>query len=142
MFSVLSDLDTVFVTCSGDVKSVNRCHCSCPGNYFIKKLGHRFLLYPTLVTSVPIGLLTSAPETSLQEPDHKLQNHDVCNSLQLTETTSDQILTHSLSYLRKIDIDVFDVPTSELVILLNNLHQVPRLSELYLHDVGMGSQEC
>ena len=142
MFSVLSDLDTVFVTCSGDVKSVNRCHCSCPGNYFIQKLGHRFLLYPTLIISVPIGLLTSAPETSLQEPDHKLQNHDVCNSLQLTEKTSDQILTHSLSYLRKIHSDVFDVPTSELVILLNNLHQVPRLSELYLHDVGMGSQEC
>ena len=142
MFSVLSDLDTVFVTCSGDVKSVNRCHCSCPGNYFIKKLGHRFLLYPTLVTSVPIGLLTSAPETSFQEPDHKLQNHDVCNSLQLTETTSDQTLTHSLSYLRKIDIYGLDVPTSELVILLNNLHQVPRLSELDLHHVGMGNQEC
>ena len=142
MFSVLSDLDTVFVTCSGDVKSVNRCHCSCPGNYFIQKLGHRFLLYPTLIISVPIGLLTSAPETSLQEPDHKLQNHDVCNSLQLTEKTSDQTLTHSLSYLRKINISGFDLPTSELVILLNNLHQVPRLSKLDLRHVGMGNQEC
>ena len=142
MFSVLSDLDTVFVTCSGDVKSVNRCHCSCPGNYFIQKLGHRFLLYPTLIISVPIGLLTSAPETSLQEPDHKLQNHDVCNSLQLTEKTSDQTLTHSLSYLRKINISGFDLPTSELVILLNNLHQVPRLSKLDLRHVGMENQEC
>ena len=142
MFSVMSDLDTVFVTCSGEVKSVNRYHCSCPGNYFIKKVGHRFLLYPTLFISVPIGLLTSAPETSLREPDHKLQNHDVCNSLQLTEKTSDQTLTHSLSYLRKIKIRGIEDPSSELVILLNNLHQVPRLSELDLHHVGMGNQEC
>ena len=146
MFSVMSDLDTVFVTCSGDVKSVDRdhlYHSSC-GDYFIKKVGHRFVLYPTGIISVPIGLLTSVPETSLQEPDHKLQNHDVCNSLQLTEKTSDQTLIHSLSYLRKIEHPGVD-PTSEpgeLVILLNNLHQVPRLSELELRYVGMGNQEC
>ena len=148
VFSVMSDLDTVVVTCSGDVKSVNRCHLDYSlrsGNYFIKKVGHRFVLYLTFIKSMPIGLLTSAPESSLQEPDHKLQNHDVCNSLQLTEKTSDQTLTHSLSYLRQIYIPVFADPTSELgelVIFLNNLHHVPRLSELELVDVGMGNQKC
>ena len=95
---------------------------------------------------LPIELLTSAQESSLQEPDHKLQNHDVCNSLQLTEKTSDQTLTHSLSYLRVIKIwSISDDPTSELgelVILLNNLHHVPRLSELELRYFGMGNQEC
>ena len=146
MFSVMSDLDTVFVTCSGDVKSVDRdhlYHSSC-GDYFIKKVGHRFVLYPTGIISVPIGLLTSVPETSLQEPDHKLQNHDVCNSLQLTEKTSDQTLIHSLSYLRKIEHPGMDATSEpgELVILLNNLHHVPRLSELELRYVGMGNQEC
>ena len=147
MFSIMSDLDTVFVTCSGDVKSVNSYHHAGLGDVFIKKVGHRLVCYPTLIVSLPIGLLTSltsAPESSLQEPDHKLQNHDVCNSLQLTEKTSDQTLTHSLSYLREITIRDMD-PTSELgelVILLNNLHHVPRLSELDLRDVGMGNQEC
>ena len=142
MFSVMSDLDTVFVTCYGDVKSVNLV----PGDFFIKKVGHRFVCYLTRLKYLPTGLLTSlisAPESSLQEPDHKLQNHDVCNSLQLTEKTSDQTLTHSLSYLREIAIEgEIEGPTSELVILLNNLHHVPRLSELDLRDVGMGNQEC
>ena len=144
MFSVMSDLNTVFVTCYGDVKSVNQV----PGDFFIKKVGHRFVCYLTRLKYLPTGLLTSlisAPESSLQEPDHKLQNHDVCNSLQLTEKTSDQTLTHSLSYLRQIYIAVFADPTSELgelVIFLNNLHHVPRLSELELVDVGMGNQKC
>ena len=145
MFSVMSDLDTVFVTCYGDVKSVNLV----PGDFFIKKVGHRFVCYLTRLKYLPTGLLTSlisAPESSLQEPDHKLQNHDVCNSLQLTEKTSDQTLTHSLSYLREIKIWGFDEdPTSELgklVSLLNNHHHLPRLSELELRDVGMGNQEC
>ena len=147
IFSVMSDLDTVFVTCSGDVISLNTYRHSCVNDYFIKKVEHRFVFCATVIVFVPIELLTSAPESSLQEPDHKLQNHDVCNSLQLTAKTSDQTLTHSLSYLRSIDIDGsdFEDQTSELgelVILLNNLHHVPRLSELRLCDVDMGNQEC
>ena len=146
MFSIMSDLDTVFVTCSGDVKSVNSYHHAGPGDFFIKKVGHRLVCYPTEITYLSTGLLTSlisAPESSLQEPDHKLQNHDVCNSLQLTEKTSDQTLTHSLSCLRKIEMFGIDEDsTSEVVILLNNLHHVPRLSELELRGVGMGNQEC
>ena len=142
MFSVMSDLNTVFVTCYGDVKSVNQV----PGDFFIKKVGHRFVCYLTRLKYLPSGLLTSlisAPESSLQESDHKLQNNDVCNSLQLTAKTFDQTLTHSLSYLREIAIEgEIEGPTSELVILLNNLHHVPRLSELDLRDVGMGNQEC
>ena len=145
MFSIVSDLDPVLVTCSGDVISLNRYRHLCLFDYFIKKVGHLLVLYATVITSVPIELLTSAPESSLREPDHKLQNHDVCNSLQLTEKTSDQTLTHSLSYLRTIAISGIDEdPTSELgelVILLNNFHHVPRLSELKLHDVGMGNPD-
>ena len=143
MLSVMSDLDTVFVTCYGDVESANRYHDLVSRNFFIKKVGHRFVCYLTRLEYLPTGLLTSlisAPESSLQEPDHKLQNHDVCNSLQLTEKTSDQTLTHSLSYLRKIEIKVttenLTRQLGELVILLNNLHHVPRLSELDVGRVG------
>ena len=147
LFSVSSDLDTVFVTRYGDVKSASRYHYLLPGDFFIKKVGHRFVCYLTHLQYLPSGLLTSlisAPESSLQEPDHKLQNHDVFNSLQLTEKTSDQTLTHSLSYLREIAIIEGEIegPTSELVILLNNLRHVPRLSTLILSAVGMGNQEC
>ena len=149
MFSVMCDLDTVFVTCYGAVKSVNSYHHASPWDFFIKKVGHRLVYYLTRLQYLSTGLLTSlisAPESTLQEPDDRLQNHDVCNSLQLTEKTSDQTLIHSLSYLRQIKIGGIDEdPTSELgelVILLDNLHHVPRLSELHLLAVGMGNQEC
>ena len=148
MFSVMCDADTVVVTCYGDVKSVNRYHDLDPDDFFIKKVGHRLVFYLTLPglarpTSTQfielLKSLISAPKSSLQEPDHVSQNHDVCSSLHLTEETSDQTLTPSLSYLREIKIGD---PTSELVSLLSNLHHVPRLSELVLRGVGMGNQEC
>ena len=150
MFSVMSDLDTVVVTCYGDVKSVNTLsyHDRFPHQFFIKKVGHRLVLCLTRLRFLHLTspklpellrLLISAPKSSLQDPDHKSRNHDVCNSLQLTEKTSDQTLTHSLSYLREIGIWH---STSELFSLLNILHHVPRLSELHLDDVGMGNQEC
>ena len=149
MFSVMSDLDTVFVTCYGDVKSVNTYHDLhvFPHEFFIKKVGHRLVFYltrlkfrrPTSLFTELFRSLISAPKSSLQAPDHVSQNHDVCSSLHLTEKISDQTLTHSLSYLRAI---VINSPTSELVSLLNNLHHVPRLSELHLCNVGIGNQEC
>ena len=145
-FSVMSDLDAVFVTCCGEVLSVNTYH-GVPYPLFIKKVGHRLvscisrlnLQGPTSPKFVELHRSsTSASKSSLQESDHVLQNHDVCSSLDLTEKTSDQTLTHSLSYLRAI---VIDSPISELVSLLNRLHHMPRLSELHLCNVGMGNQE-
>ena len=149
MFSVMSDLDTVFVTCYGDVKSVNTYHDLhvFPHEFFIKKVGHRLVFYltrlkfrrPTSLFTELFRSLISAPKSSLQAPDHVSQNHDVCSSLHLTEKISDQTLTHSLSYLRAI---VINSPTSELVSLLNNLHHVPRLSKLDVFQAGMENQEC
>ena len=150
MFSVMSDLDTVVVTCYGDVKSVNMCHDLFDHKFFIKKVGHQFVFcLIRLKSKDPFGFspnfiklltsLISEPKSSLQEPDHVSQNHDVCSSLRLTKKTSDQTMTHSLSYLREIKIWE---PTSELVSFLNILNRVPRLSKLELIDVGMGNQEC
>ena len=149
IFSVMSDLDTVFATCYGDVKSVNTYHDLFPHDFFIKKVGHRLVFYLTRVQLVIctspkfIELLRSsisAPKSSLQEPDHVCDD-DVCSSLDLTEKTSDQTLTHFLSYLREITVRR---PTSVLVSLLNNLDhlRVPRLSKLVLFGVGLGNQEC
>ena len=156
VLSVMSDLDTVVVTCYGDVKSVNGYPDLFPKEFFIKKVGHRLvfcLTRPdfTFSTSPKIfehlKSLISTPKSSLQEPDHVSKNDDVCSSLHLTEKTSDQTLTHSLSYLREIEMWGFDKDLTsevlgELVSLLNNLHHVPRLSKFFLHGVGMGNQEC
>ena len=148
VFSVMSDLDTVVVTCYGDVKSVKGYPDLFPDEFFIKKVGHRFVFYLThsdfVIPTSPkfieqLRSLMSTPKSSLQEPDHVSQNHDVCSSLHVTEKTCEQTLTHSLSYFRKIGICG---PTCELVSLLNILHHAPRLSELHLCNVGMGNQEC
>ena len=150
MFSVMSDLDTVVVTFYGDVKSINTCRYNDlkRKEFVIKKVGHRLVFCLTRLEFISrtspkfIELLTSlisAPKPSLQEPDHVSHNHDVCNSLQLTKKTSEQTLTHSLSYVRKSKIWG---PTSELVSLLNTLHHVPRLSKLDVLHVGMENQEC
>ena len=147
MFSVMSDVDTVFVTYYGDVKSVNMFHNLCPGDFFMKKVGHRSVFYLTrshfneeiIRQIIEPKSLISAPKSSRQEPDHVSQNHDVCGSLHLTEKTSDQTLTHSLSYLREIESWG---PTSELVFLLNILNHVPRVSQLVLCGGGIGNQEC
>ena len=151
VLSVMSDVDTVAVTCYGEVKSVNWNDLR-PDEFFFEKVGHRLvfcLIRPELTHLTNLKFieqlrsLISAPESSLQESDHVSQNHDVCNSLHSTEKTSDKTLTHSLSYLREIAIGgKIECPTNELVILLNSLHHVPRLSELFLYDVGMGNQEC
>ena len=151
LFSIMSDLDTVVVTCSGDSESVDKYYHLKPDQLFLKKVRHRSVLCLTHLQAIPwkptdgpkcdqlLRSLISAPYSSLQEPDHVSQNHEVCSSLLLTEKTSDQTLTHTLSYLREIKLCY---PTTELVSLLNNLHHVPRLSELELCYVGMGNQEC
>ena len=149
VFSVMSDVDTVVVTCYGDVKSVNRYQELDPDEIFVKKVGHRLVfclirpdstILPSPESTELLTSLISAPKSSPQEPDHLSQNHDVCNSLHLTEKTSDQTLTHSLSYLREIKI--WYSTSEEVISLLNNLHHVPRLSKLDLGHAGMGNQEC
>ena len=148
VFSVMSDLDTVVVTCYGDVNSVKGYPDLFLDDSFIKKVGHRLVFYLTrsdfVIPTSPkfmeqLRSLMSVPKSSLQEPDHVSQNHDVCSSLDLTEKTCDQALTHTLSYVRKIEICG---PTCELVSLLNILHHAPRLSELHLCNVDMGNKEC
>ena len=148
MFSVMSDLDTVVVTCYGETKSVDKYPHLKAGQFFLKKAGQQSVLCLTSLEAmepahlIPTELLTrsliSAPN-SLQEPYHVSDNHDVCSSLQLTEKSSDQTLTHFLSFLREITIWK---STSELVSLLSNLHHATRLSELALQDAGLGNQEC
>ena len=148
MFSVMSDVDTVVVTCCGDVKSVNTYHDLHPDKFFIKNVGHRLVFYLTCLeftslTSLKFNeqlrSLISASKSPPQEPDHVSQNHDVCSSLHLTEKTSDQTLTHSLSYLREI---IICNQTREGSSLLNILYHVPRLSELCLCDDGIGNHQC
>ena len=147
MFSVISDLDTVVVTCYGDTKSIDKYRHLKADQFFVKKVGRRPVLCLTHLqalqpTDLPkcdelLRSLLSAPNSS--ESDHVSENHAVCSSVDLTEESSHHTLTHSLSFLRELKIRG---PTSELDSFLNNLHHLPRLSKLHLRDVGMGNQQC
>ena len=147
MFSVISDLDAVVVTCYGDTKSLDKYRHLEADQFFVKKVGQRPVLCLTRLqalqpTDLPkcdelLRSLISAPNSS--QPDHVSKNHAVCSSVDLTEETSDQTQTHTLSFLREMKIRG---PTSELDSFLNNLHHVPRLSKLDLCEVGMGNQQC
>ena len=144
MFSVVSDLDTVVVTCFNH-KSVIRYHELGCDQFFLKKVEQQSVFYLTSLTSfVPTAqkdfeLFRSLISPPNQELDHLSQNDDANSSLDFTEKTSETTLTHSLSYLKEIDIRH---TTFDIFSLLNNLHHLPRLSELVLCDVGMGYQEC
>ena len=116
IFSVVCDLELVLVTCNGETKSVDKDHLLSFKEIVVKKVGQQMVLqYLTLAKLDPISALMSEP------------------------SKSSLFFEHSLSLLRRINL--FG-ETSELVSLLNNLHHVPRLSELDLHGVGMGNQEC
>ena len=148
--SVFCDLDTVFVTSYGDASSVDKYEYLLADEFFLKKVAQRSVLHITILRSVERTIrlkhgelftrsLKSAPKSSVQEPDHVSQNRDVCIFSHLTEKTSDQTLTHSLSYLREI---MNYYPTSVLLSIVNNLHHVTRLSVLCLTHCCMGNREC
>ena len=116
IFSVVCDLELVLVTCNGETKSVDKDYLRSFEEIVIKKVGQQMVFqYITLQERDPISALMSEP------------------------SKSSLFFEHSLSLLRKIYVGR---RTSELVSLLNNLHHVPRLSELHLFRVGMGNQEC
>ena len=116
IFSIMSNLRLVLVTCNGETKSFDKDYNPSVNDIFVKKVGKKMVLqYLTLTNFDPISALMSVP------------------------SKSSLFFEHSLSLLRRINL--FG-GTSELVSILNNLHHVPRLSELYLDRVGMGNQGC
>ena len=161
IFSVMFALDTVVVTCYGDTYSVNKyMYCDMtPDEFFLKKVGQKLMFCITrLCSDVDVTLnhcvelliaLMSGSKSSphLQEPDQVSENHELCSSLDTTEKTCDQNLTHSLSFLREVIIyhetrRICSRLFSAIHMLLNNLRHVTRLSVLVLCNVGMRNQEC
>ena len=140
VFSLLLDLDTSLVSCSGEVRSVKEYANLRKGGFFLKKEGQQMLLCLTLVckgykSAVPTELLTeltSAPVSPPQKSvDDVSKNQDNSGALVLTENILDQTRQHCLSMVRTIEINY---PTSEeLAVVKNVLPFITNPYEIEIH---------
>ena len=128
--SIMRDLETVMVTCSGDTKAVMKVFSGLRGNdFFLKKEGQQMILYLSRIRNVYdvdeslltdlLRALSPAPESASQKPgDHVTQNQDNSSALYLPENTSDQTHKHSLSFVREIKINY---PSVEALRVVNDI---------------------
>ena len=133
--SVLADLNTSLVLCSGEVRSVKKYANLAADSFFLKKEGQQMLLYLTRICkeywtrhALPTELLTeltSTPVFPSQKPvTEQSKNQDNSGALVLTENRLDQTGQHCLSMVREIVIE--NRPTSdELTFVKNVLPFIP-----------------
>jgi len=127
VFSVLLDLNTSLVMCSGQVRSVKKYANLRLGSFFLKKEGQQMLLCLTRICKdytydLPTELLTELTSTSVSPPkkpfDDLSMNQDNSGALVLTENILDQTGHHCLSFVREIEITD---PTSEELTVVENV---------------------
>ncbi|XP_020609262.1 uncharacterized protein LOC110047860 isoform X1 [Orbicella faveolata] len=128
VFSVLLDLNTSLVLCSGEVRSVKKYPSLADESFFLKKEGQQMLFCLTRICkdythALPTELLielTSTPVSPSQQPvDDLSKNQDNSGALVLTENVPDHTGQHSLSFVREIEI--YDPTSEELAIVKNVL---------------------
>ena len=150
VFSLLLDLNTVLVLCSGEVRSVKRYANLTVDSFFLKKEGQQMLLCLTRICktyrcALPTELLTELSSTPVSPPqkpvDDLSKNQDNSGALVLTENVLDQTGQHCLSMVREIEIYY---PTSEELAVVKNL--LPFITNPYKieidrfstsHDAGL-----
>ena len=131
ILSILSDLNAVVLTCSGEVKDFKKYADLLHGNLFLKKSEKKNLIYLRCITDADfcsklLPELISAPVCSSQPPvDNLGENEDNNVALSLTENRSDQAQQHCLSLVREVRLHV---KTVEDFVLLKNL--LPLLTAL------------
>ena len=125
--SLLVDLNTSLVLCSGEVRSVKKYANLAADSFFLKKEGQQMLFCLTRICknykhALPTELLTeltSTPASPSQTPvDDQSKNQDNSGALVLTESILNQTGQHCLSMVRTI---VIDSPTSEELTFVRNL---------------------
>ena len=122
--SISFDLNTVLLTCSGEIKDVKKYADLCKAEFFLKKSEMRNFFYLRRITNSVLRSklfheLISAPVCSSQPPVDNLRNNEDDNiALSLTENRSDQTQQHCLSLVREVDLSV---ETVEDFVLLKNL---------------------
>ena len=146
--SIMRDLETVIVTCSGDTKAGMKVFSRLQvTEFFLKKEGQQMILCLSCICSkyvdgfrLPIDLLRAlspVPESAPQKPgDHVTQNQDNSGALYLPEDTSDQTHKHSLSFVREIKIMR---PSVEALRVVNDILPFvdrPRVIRVILRNSG------
>ncbi|KAL9979062.1 hypothetical protein ACROYT_G016658 [Oculina patagonica] len=125
IFSIMRDLNTAIVLCSGKIRTVERymyADLLTEEDFFLKKEGQQMLFYLTSIFEPPTKLLTeliSAPLSPFQKPVDVLSNNqDNSRALDLTENVPEQTRHHCLSFVRDIEIHG---PTNEYLMVMNNV---------------------
>ena len=139
--SLLVDLNTSLVLCSGEVMSVKKYANLAADSFFLKKEGQQMLFCLTRICknywhALPTELLTvltSTPVSTSQKPvDEQSKNQDSSSALVLTENILDQNGHNCLSMVREISITNF--PTSEeLTVVKNVLSFIPHPRDIVIH---------
>ena len=139
-FSIMCDLQPVFVTCFGDSRLVNTYADLGFHHSFVKKEGQQMVLYITHIRKVfddeqlCLDLLTdvvSPPQSPPpQSVDEVPQDQETSNSPCLTKKTPEPTEKHSLSHLRVIE--VYEATPKELCVVGLVLAFVSRLETLKL----------
>ncbi|XP_078366418.1 NLR family CARD domain-containing protein 4-like [Oculina patagonica] len=132
ILSIMLDLNTAVVSCSGEIRTVKKKHPNVlVKDFFLKKEGQQMFFYLTRIDKVyrhalPTELvteLTSAPVSPPQKPvDDLSKNQDNSRALVLTENVPEQTRQHCLSFVR--DIEIYDLTSKEFMLVNNVLSLV------------------
>ena len=142
-FSIMCDLQAVVVPlfCDHDSKLANTYGHLAPYYPFVKKEEQQMVLYITRLrercnSQLYLDLLndTSEPQSPTPQTVDEVPQDETNNCSRLTKETSGQTGKHSLSYLRKVEVD-YPSP-KELLVVSKLLKFVNRLETLQiaLHD--------
>ena len=124
ILSILSDLNAVVLTCSGEIKGLKKYAGLLNAEPFLKRSEKRNFIYLRHITeavfrSYMLPELIPAPVCSSQPSvDNLGKNEDNNIALSLTENRSDQTQQHSLSLVREVELKNV---TIEDIVLLKNL---------------------
>ena len=132
LLSVLSDLNAVVLTCSGEIKDLKKYADLRDANLFLKKSEKRNFIYLRRITDAVFRSnmlleLIPAPVCSSQPPvDNLGKNEDKNIALSLTENRSDQIQQHCLSLVRAVELEKVTIEDFVLLKHLLPLLTAPR----------------
>ena len=124
ILSILSDLNAVVLTSSGEIEDVKKYADLRLADFFLKKSEKRNFIYLGCITndvfhSKLLSELISAPVCPSQPPvDNLGKNEDNNIALSLTENRSDQTQQHCVSLVREVNLLV---ETVEDFVLLKNM---------------------
>ncbi|KAL9979039.1 hypothetical protein ACROYT_G016631 [Oculina patagonica] len=138
ILSIMLDLNTAVVSCSGEIRTVKKYANLSIEDFFINKEGQQMFFYLTRVCrgyshALPSELLTeltSAPVSPPQKPVVDDLSNNNSRALVLTENVPEQTRQHCLSFFRNIKIED---PTSEEIMVVNNV--LPFVTSLRKVDI-------